>query len=70
MKLTPSQKGAIAEAALTAAAIKLGLLVLRPTSEGARYDLLIDLDPEVIRVQCKWARRVEGTLAVSTGTSR
>lgn len=30
----------------------------------------VDLDREVIRVQCKWARRVAGALAVHTGTSR
>jgi hypothetical protein len=70
LQLTPSQKGAIAEAAFTAAAIQLGLFVLRPTSEGGRYDLLIDLDPQVIRVQCKWARRVDGVLIVKLDTSR
>lgn len=70
MPLTPSQKGAIAEAAFTAAAIELGLFVLRPACEGGRYDLLIDLDPEVIRVQCKWARRVTGVLVINLSTSR
>jgi PD-(D/E)XK endonuclease len=54
--LTPSQKGAVAEAAITAAAIQLGLVVLRPLSEGGRYDLMIDLDPALLRVQCKLAR--------------
>jgi hypothetical protein len=33
-ELTPSQKGAVAEAAITAAAIQLGLVVLRPLCEG------------------------------------
>jgi PD-(D/E)XK endonuclease len=70
LKLTPSQKGAIAEAAFAAASIRLGLLVLRPACEGARYDLLIDLDPDVIRVQCKWARRVDGVLIAKLDTSR
>jgi PD-(D/E)XK endonuclease len=70
MPLTPSQKGAIAEAAFTAAAIELGLFVLRPACEGGRYDLMIDLDPEVIRVQCKWARRVKGVLVVVIATCR
>jgi hypothetical protein len=43
--LTPSQKGAAAEAAITAAAIQLGLVVLRPMCEGRRCDLAIDLEP-------------------------
>jgi hypothetical protein len=68
--LTPSQKGAAAEAAITAAAIELGLVVLRPLCEGGRYDLMIDLEPALLRVQCKMARQVGGALAVSFRTSR
>src|SRR4030081_3870993 len=68
--LTPSQKGAAAEAAVTAAAIELGLTVLRPLCEGRRYDLVIDLEPELLRVQCKWARRLDGVLSVNLTTSR
>lgn len=68
--LTPSQKGAVAEAAITAMAIQLGLVVLRPQCEGSRYDLMIDLEPEVLRVQCKWARRLHGVLSVQLQTSR
>jgi hypothetical protein len=68
--LTPSQKGAVAEAAITAAAIQLGLVVLRPLCEGRRYDLMIDLDPALLRVQCKLARRVGGVLSVTLRTSR
>ncbi len=68
--LTPSQKGAAAEAAIAAAAIQLGLTVLRPLCEGRRYDLVIDLEPELLRVQCKMARRVAGVLSVRLKTSR
>jgi hypothetical protein len=68
--LTPSQKGAIAEAAITAAAIELGFTVLRPLCEGRRYDLVIDLEPELLRVQCKLAQRLAGVLAVRVSTSR
>jgi PD-(D/E)XK nuclease superfamily protein len=35
-------KGAIAEAAISAAAVELGFVVLRPFPEGRRYDLVID----------------------------
>jgi PD-(D/E)XK endonuclease len=68
--LTPSQKGAVAEAAITCAAIQLGLTVLRPLSEGRRYDVIIDLEPELLRVQCKLARHLEGVLFVSLQTCR
>jgi len=68
--LTPSQKGAAAEAAITAAAIQLGLTVLRPLCQGRRYDLAIDLDPELVRVQCKWAKRLDGVLYVKLNTNR
>jgi PD-(D/E)XK endonuclease len=68
--LTPSQKGAVAEAAVTSAAIQLGLTVLRPLCEGRRYDLIIDLEPELLRVQCKLARRLEGVLSISLQTCR
>jgi hypothetical protein len=68
--LTPSQKGAVAEAAITAAAIELGFTVLRPLCEGRRYDLVIDLEPELLRVQCKLGRHLSGVLAVNLSTSR
>jgi hypothetical protein len=51
IELTPSQKGAAAEAAITAMTIELGLVVLRPLCESSRYDLAIDLEPELLRVQ-------------------
>ena len=68
--LTPSQKGAVAEAAFTAAAIELGLVVLRPLCEGRRYDLVLDLEPGLLRVQCKLAQRLGGVLAVRLKTNR
>jgi hypothetical protein len=70
LDLTPSQKGAAAEAAITSAAIGLGLTVLRPLCEGRRYDIVIDLEPELLRVQCKWACRRNGVLSVSLRTNR
>jgi hypothetical protein len=68
--LTPSQKGAAAEAAITARAIELGLVVLRPLCEGGRYDLAIDLRPCFLRVQCKWATQRGDVLSVNLSTSR
>jgi hypothetical protein len=48
----------------------LGLTVLRPLCEGRRYDLAVDLEPELLRVQCKLARRVSGVLSVRLKTNR
>jgi hypothetical protein len=68
--LTPSQKGAAAEAAVTAMVIQLGLVVLRPLCEGRRYDLVIDLEPRLLRVQCKLGRHLAGVLSVRLETCR
>ena len=57
-------KGAIAEAAITAAAVELGVVVLRPVIEGRRYDLVFDVDHRLYRVQCKWAPRRGGAIEV------
>lgn len=68
--LTPSQKGAVSEAAITAAAIELGYTVLRPLCEGRRYDLVIDLEPRLLRVQCKLARLIDDVLSVGLQSTR
>lgn len=70
LELGTSQKGAIAEAEIAAAAIRLQLPVLRPLSEGGRYDLVIDLGEKLLRVQCKWASRNQDVLTIRCATSR
>jgi hypothetical protein len=70
VELTPSQKGAVAEAAITAIVIELGFTVLRPLCEGQRYDLVIDLKPRLLRVQCKWARLADGVVSVRLAGNR
>ncbi len=52
--LSTNQKGAIAEAAIIAAAIKLGVGVFKALMDE-RYDLIFDLRPRLLRVQCKTA---------------
>jgi hypothetical protein len=52
--LTTDQKGAIAEAAITYAALELGIGVARPLGDEP-YDLIFDVGGELLRVQCKWA---------------
>ena len=68
--MTTNQKGAIAEAELFAAAVRLGVVVLRPFPENRRYDLVFDIDDRLVRVQCKWGA-LRGDLVVTrTSTSR
>jgi PD-(D/E)XK endonuclease len=54
MVLTSDQKGAVAEAAIAYRALRLGIGVSRPLADEF-YDLVLDLDSRVLRVQCKWA---------------
>ena len=68
--LSTSRKGATAEAAITALAIEMGIIVLRPVAEGGRYDLVFDVGTRLLRVQCKWARKRGDVLAAHTGTCR
>jgi PD-(D/E)XK endonuclease len=55
--LTSDQKGNIAETAIVAAAVRLGVDVYRPVGEGGRYDMIFELGSDLARVQCKWAPR-------------
>jgi PD-(D/E)XK endonuclease len=62
--LTTDQKGAIAESAIVHAAVKLGVGVYKPLTDGERYDLILDLRPQLVRVQCKWATLDAGAVVV------
>src|SRR3954470_22265883 len=66
---TPSRKGGIAEAAIISAALRLGVDVYRPVAEGGRCDLIFDVGAQILRVQCKWARREGDVLRVLAHTS-
>jgi hypothetical protein len=70
MEWTPSQKGVIAESAIAAAAIELGIGVYRPIAEGERCDLIFNLHPRLLRVQCKWATRRGALVVVGVATNR
>jgi prevent-host-death family protein len=68
--LTSDQKGSIAEMAIAYAATKLGIGVYKPLSDGERYDLIFDLRPRLLRVQCKWAFVRGDTLVIHFRTCR
>jgi hypothetical protein len=67
--LTTDQKGAIAEAAIVQAAIRLGITVWRPVLRE-RYDLVSDLGKRFLRVQCKWAAREDEIVVVRSYSCR
>ena len=67
-----NHKGNVAEAAIAAEAVKLGIEVLKPTLEYGPHDLVFELDSRFLRVQCKWARliRDESVVYVQLARSR
>jgi hypothetical protein len=67
--LSTDQKGAIAELAIAAAAARLGIGVWGPYTVE-RYDLVFDLRPRLVRVQCKWATRRGDIIVVPCYTNR
>jgi hypothetical protein len=68
--LTTDQKGAIAEAEIAVAAVRLGIGVFKPVVEGERCDLVFDLRPRLIRVQCKWAALYVDVIVVRCYSAR
>jgi hypothetical protein len=70
MELSTTQKGAVAECEIASAAVRLGIVVLRPLVEGRRYDLIFDTGPELLRVQCKWGRVDGNVIMARLATSR
>jgi hypothetical protein len=67
--LTTNQKGTLAEAKIAARAVELGLGVSRPMDDE-RYDLILDLRPVLLRIQCKWVVRVGDIVIARLYTSR
>jgi PD-(D/E)XK nuclease superfamily protein len=63
-------KGSIAEAVIAAEAVKAGIFVLRPFTEGGRYDLAFEIEGRFVRVQCKSGTRRGDVIVVGTRTCR
>ena len=70
--LGSNAKGGIAEIEIAAAAVRLGVAVLKPLTEHGRYDLAFEIGPRLLRVQCKWGSLARGrsVITVRTGGSR
>ena len=69
--LSTNHKGAIAEIKIAAAAVEMGVPVLRPEQEHLRYDLAFDLGDRIARIQCKWGAldREQGVIKVNLESS-
>ena len=67
--LTTNQKGAIAETAIAAEAIRLGIGVYKPIADE-RCDFIFDLHPRLVRVQCKWATRYDDVIILRLYSAR
>jgi PD-(D/E)XK endonuclease len=70
--LDSNRKGAIAEAEIAAAAVHLGIPILKPVAEHGRYDLGLEIGDRILRVQCKWGALDPsgGAIVVRLATSR
>lgn len=52
-KPNPKWKGEVAEQAIATELMKRGLSVSRPLGDSQRYDLLLDYEQKIWRIQCK-----------------
>ena len=66
----PNHKGNVAELAIATEAARLGLSVLKPLTEHERYDLAIEIDARLLRVQCKWACHKDEVVQIHVARSR
>jgi hypothetical protein len=51
-------------------AAQLGIGVYKPLTDGERYDLIFDVGERLLRIQCKWARRLGAVLNVPCQSCR
>jgi hypothetical protein len=66
----PVDVGDHTEAIVIAELVRRGYRVLRPLSSNQRYDLVLDLGAEFLRVQCKTGRLRNGAIVFSAQSCR
>lgn len=64
-----SKKGEITEAMVLAKLIQLGYKCLIPWGHDHRYDIAIDDDGKLLRIQCKTARYIEAQGCIEFNTA-
>ncbi len=62
----PVDVGLRTEAIITAELVRRGISVLQPCGFNHRYDLVLDLDGEYLRAQCKTGRLRKGVVRFKT----
>ena len=67
--MTTNQLGLLAEMRIVYECLKLRVGVARPLDDE-RYDLIIDLRPRLLGVQCKWAVRRGDCVVIRCLTNR
>lgn len=67
--LNPKAKGEITEAIIMARLMQNGEIVLRPFGDNQRFDLVLYRNGAFVRVQCKTARFINGTVRFSAESS-
>lgn len=67
--MTPIERGDLSVAMITAAFLRSQWVVLKPLSEGHRYDLVIDRGNGFERVQCKTGRLRRGAVLFNACSS-
>ena len=72
LSANPSLRGAVAEAEIVAAAVRLGIPAFTPAAEHGRADLVLEIDGRLLRVQCKWGSfdPAAGVIKVNLVSSR
>lgn len=68
--MNPKAVGERSEAMILAALLRAGAVVLQPFGDNQRYDLVVDVEGEFLRVQCKTARRKGEALLFNTCSSQ
>lgn len=66
----PVDVGLRTEAAILAELVRRGYLVLLPFGTNQRYDLVLDMDGEFVRAQCKTGRLRKGCVVFNTHSVR
>ena len=66
----PVDIGDRTEAIVVAALVRRGYRVLRPLSSNQRYDLVLDLGADFLRVRCKTGGLRKGAIVFLTPTRR
>jgi hypothetical protein len=64
-----NQKGNVAELAIAKEAARLGIDVLKPLTEHGRYDLALDIQATIVRIQCKWGHHDGDVIRVRISSS-